>query len=58
VELVEGDKISMATQLLEEQLSNKDSIEDNIRKIKKKLMVEEGNKAIFDDVTMLGIQFF
>lgn len=58
VELVEEDKISMATQLLEEQLSNANSIEDNIQRIKKKLMIEEGNKAIFDDITMLGIQLF
>jgi sigma-B regulation protein RsbU (phosphoserine phosphatase) len=58
VELVEEDKISMATQLLEEQLSNGNSIEDNIQRIKKKLMIEEGNKAIFDDITMLGIQLF
>ncbi len=58
VELVEGDKISMATQLLEEQISNANTIGDNISQIKQILMIEEGNTAIFDDITMLGIQFF
>lgn len=58
VELVEEDKVSMATQLLEEELSNTDSIENNIDTIKQKLMIEEGNTAIFDDITMLGIQLF
>jgi sigma-B regulation protein RsbU (phosphoserine phosphatase) len=58
VELVEGDKISMATQLLEEQISNANTIGDNISRIKQILMIEEGNTAIFDDITMLGIQFF
>ena len=58
VELVEEDKISMATLLLEEQLSNTNSIEENIIQIKQKLMIEEGNTAIFDDITMLGIQLY
>lgn len=58
VELVEEDKVSMATQLLEQQLSNSKSIEENINDIKKSLMIEEGNVAIFDDITMLGIQLY
>lgn len=58
VELVEEDRVNMATQLLEEQLSNNETIENNISQIKQKLMIEEGNVAIFDDITMLGIQLF
>jgi len=58
VELLEEDKISMATQMLEKQLSDTNSIEDNIMQIKKIMHIEEGNIAIFDDITMLGIQLY
>jgi phosphoserine phosphatase RsbU/P len=58
VELLEGDQVNVATSLLEEQLCNSNSVEDNIRKIISKLSIEEGNTAIFDDITMLGIQLY
>ncbi|HEY4785990.1 MAG TPA: SpoIIE family protein phosphatase [Bacteroidales bacterium] len=58
VELVEEDKVNLATKLLEEQLSNEDSIKDNIEQIKQELRIEEGNTSIFDDITMLGIQLY
>jgi sigma-B regulation protein RsbU (phosphoserine phosphatase) len=58
VELLEGNEVSMATTLLEEQLCNTNSVEDNIKQIIKKLQIEEGNTAIFDDITMLGIQLY
>lgn len=58
VELVEEDKINMATQLIEEQIRDNLTIADNIAQIKQKLMIEEGNTAIFDDITMLGIHLY
>jgi phosphoserine phosphatase RsbU/P len=58
VELLEGDQVNVATALLEEQLCNNNNIEDNIKQIIKKLSIEEGNTAIFDDITMLGIQLY
>jgi sigma-B regulation protein RsbU (phosphoserine phosphatase) len=56
VELLEGENIQLATKVLEEELSNDRSIEDNIRQIIIKQSIMEGNPAIFDDITMLGFQ--
>jgi sigma-B regulation protein RsbU (phosphoserine phosphatase) len=56
VELLEGENIQLATRVLEENLSNDNRIDDNIRQIIKKQSIVEGNPAIFDDITMLGIQ--
>jgi phosphoserine phosphatase RsbU/P len=58
VELLEGNEVNVATALLEEQLCNSNSVEDNIHQIIRKLSIEEGNTAIFDDITMLGIQLY
>lgn len=56
VELLEGENIQLATKVLEEELSNDRSIEENINAIIVKQSIAEGNPAIFDDITMLGIQ--
>jgi phosphoserine phosphatase RsbU/P len=56
VELLEGENIQLATKVLEEELSNDRSIEENISAIIIKQSIAEGNPAIFDDITMLGIQ--
>lgn len=56
VELLEGENIQLATKVLEEELSNDRSIDDNIKQIIIKQSIMEGNPAIFDDITMLGIQ--
>jgi phosphoserine phosphatase RsbU/P len=58
VELVEGDEINLATKLLEEQISNSDTLEENMQEIINALSVEEMNTAIFDDITILGIQLY
>ncbi len=58
VELIEDDNISLATANLEKQLCNGGLLEDNIKEIIRELGIEEGNVAIFDDVTMLGIQIY
>jgi phosphoserine phosphatase RsbU/P len=56
VELIEGEDVHMATPLLEELLCNADNIDKNIEQIIEKQSIVEGNSAIFDDITMLGIQ--
>jgi sigma-B regulation protein RsbU (phosphoserine phosphatase) len=58
VELLEGENINLATSHLEEQISNDRLLEENITEIIQELSIEEGNIAIFDDITMLGIQVF
>ncbi|HEX2934273.1 MAG TPA: SpoIIE family protein phosphatase [Bacteroidales bacterium] len=56
VELLEGENIQIATKVLEEEIANDKSIEENISSIIIKQSITEGNPAIFDDITMLGIQ--
>jgi phosphoserine phosphatase RsbU/P len=56
VEFIEGDDVHLGTPILEEILCNNDSIEKNIEEIIEKQSIKEGNPAIFDDITMLGIQ--
>lgn len=58
IELLEGEQISLATTMLEEEISNENSLEDNIASIIAKQSIVEGNKAIFDDITLLGIQLY
>jgi phosphoserine phosphatase RsbU/P len=56
VELVEGESILIATKVLEDELCDNKSIEENIRGIILKQSINEQNSSIFDDITMLGIQ--
>ena len=56
VELLEGESIQIATKVLEDEICDNRSIEDNIKGIIIKQSIQEGNQAIFDDITMLGIQ--
>ena len=58
VELLEGEHISLATTLLENEISNDNLLENNIHSIIAKQSIVEGNTAIFDDITLLGIQLF
>jgi len=58
IELLDGKGISYATNEIEECLSNSDSIEDNIQQIIKKQGIIEGSAAIFDDISILGIEIF
>ena len=58
VELVDETGVGYGTQVIEEKLSNTKSIEDNIDSIIRKQKIMEGSAAIFDDITMLGLEFF
>jgi len=59
VELVnENDGVSFGTQAIEECLSNNDEIDLNIQSIVKSQNILEGSLAIFDDISIIGIEFF
>jgi len=58
VEILEEDQVNLATKFLEDQFCNANSIEDNIREIIQKQQILEGNAAIFDDITILGLQIY
>ncbi len=58
VEILEEDQVNLATTFLEDQLCNPHSIEDNIQEIIEKQQILAGNASIFDDITILGLQFY
>lgn len=57
VELIHGDTIDFGYKYLEEEISNHLSIEENIEEIIRFNRIKQGNIAIFDDISVLGIQF-
>lgn len=58
IELIDGKKISFGTKEIEECIMNNHSIEENIQAIIKKQGILEGNTAIVDDISILGIELF
>lgn len=58
VELLEGENVSIGTKFLEESICNSQSIEENITSIIELKSIKDGNPAIFDDITMLGLEIF
>lgn len=58
IELVAGEDIQTGTQELERCVENTDNIQDNIEQIIRQHGIAEGNTAIFDDISLLGIDFF
>lgn len=58
VELIDGKGISTGTKEIEECLKNTDSIQDNIEQIIQMQGIRDGNTQIFDDISILGIEFF
>jgi phosphoserine phosphatase RsbU/P len=58
VELIDGKQVSFGTKEIEDCIMNNHSIDDNIKAIIKKQGIFEGSAAIFDDISMLGIEFF
>ncbi len=58
VELIDGKEVSFGTKEIEDCIMNNHSIDDNIQAIIKKQGIFEGSAAIFDDISMLGIEFF
>lgn len=58
VELIDGKRISFGTKEIEDCIMNQYSVEENIEAIIKKQGIVEGSAAIFDDISILGIEFF
>ncbi len=58
VELMDGRGVSTETSEIEACLSNKESIDDNIENIIKRQKILEDSTAIFDDISILGIEIF
>ncbi|MBP1670220.1 MAG: rsbU 3 [Bacteroidetes bacterium] len=58
IELIDGKKISFGTKEIEECIMNNHSIEENIQTIIKKQGILEGNAAIVDDISILGMELF
>lgn len=58
VEVVGHSGVEYGTKEIEACLCNKKPIEENIKEIIIKQGIEEGNAAIFDDISILGIEIF
>jgi phosphoserine phosphatase RsbU/P len=58
VELIDGKEISFGTKEIEDCIMNNHNIDENIQAIIKKQGIFEGSATIFDDISMLGIEFF
>lgn len=58
VELMDGLGVSMDTSDIESSMANDETIDENIRSIIDHQKILEDSTAIFDDISILGIQFF
>ena len=58
VELVGKEDVELDTHELEVCIKNKGSINDNIQELIEKQGILDGNQAIFDDISILGIEIF
>ena len=57
VELVEGDDVGYGYEFIEKELSTTEIIDHTISGIIEKKNIVNGNPAIFDDISILGIEF-
>lgn len=58
VEYIHENKIEFDLKEIEQSLSNKDYIDENIDEIIQNQNIYKGNSAIFDDISIIGIEFF
>jgi len=58
VEVIDDTGVGFGTAVIEENISNDKPIGDNINAIIESRKILEGSTAIFDDITILGIEFF
>jgi sigma-B regulation protein RsbU (phosphoserine phosphatase) len=58
VELMDDREVEFGTSIIEEHVSNKMDIKESIDSIIKDQHILSGNKAIFDDITILGVEFY
>jgi len=57
IELIDENGVEFGTQVIEKNISNDKSIDENITDIIKKQNILTGSTAIFDDISILGIEF-
>jgi sigma-B regulation protein RsbU (phosphoserine phosphatase) len=57
-DLLDGKGVTSGTEEIEHCLKNDESINANIQEIIKRQGIHEGNTAIFDDISILGVEFF
>ena len=58
IETIDDKNIIYATDSVEAHITNSDSIEKNIANIIEDQKINADNAGIFDDVTMLGVEFY
>jgi sigma-B regulation protein RsbU (phosphoserine phosphatase) len=58
VELMDAKEVEFGTSVIERHLSNTLNIKESIDSIIADQHILSGNKAIFDDITILGVEFF
>ena len=58
VELMDDKEVEFGTNVLEQHISNKLNIKESIDSIIADQHILSGNKAIFDDITILGVEFY
>jgi len=58
VELMDDKEVEFGTNVIEQHISNKLNIKESIDSIIEDQHILSGNKAIFDDITMLGAEFY
>jgi sigma-B regulation protein RsbU (phosphoserine phosphatase) len=58
VELMDDKEVEFGTNVIEQHISNKLDIKESIDSIIADQHILSGNKAIFDDITMLGAEFY
>jgi sigma-B regulation protein RsbU (phosphoserine phosphatase) len=58
VELLNDEKVEMDTADIEKCITNAKNIEENINQIIREREIDDSNQVIFDDITMLGIEFY
>ncbi len=58
VELMDDKEVEFGTSVIEQHISNTLNIKESIDSIIADQHILSGNKAIFDDITILGVEFF
>ncbi len=58
VEIEDDNEQQIGNQVIEECLATENTIKDSIENMIAKLLIREGNKSIFDDISILGIESF
>lgn len=58
VEFLDEDEVEEGTKALEHNIANPYSIQSNMQEIIRSNNLEEGSNRVFDDISLLGIEFF